>query len=96
MVEKGQRLVLIDGEDLPRIALALRELSVERHARWIARVDGRRSRLLVALDDDAVRADELEAALHRVQGSVTQAKIDQFFSPHAFAQWLDRIRSESE
>jgi DNA-binding MarR family transcriptional regulator len=85
----GQRLLLIGGSDLPRIAAELRRLSIERDAEWVARVDGPGSRILVAVPDDGPRCDEVEASIRSVRGEAVQARIDRFLDAEAFAQWLD-------
>jgi hypothetical protein len=92
---RGERVVILGG-DLPQVATALRRLALERHARWAARLDGPRARLLVALADDGPRVDEVERAVRAAKGTVTHARIDRFFDHEALTHWLDSLAPDSD
>jgi hypothetical protein len=89
VVRRGQRLLLIGGDEFPEVAATLRRLSVERHTEWAARVDGPGGRVLLAVSDDGPLCDEIEGTVQRADGTVSQARIDQFLDRGELASWLD-------
>ena len=93
-IRSGQRILLISGTELPELASELRRLSMERHAEWIARIDGQGGRFLLGVSDDGPRCDEIESAIQRIDGIAVQARIDRFLDPEDFANWLDRASTD--
>jgi|GEM_PF-5238570 len=87
-VSEGQRLLVVGGAGLASLVRALRETPLEQEAQWIARVDGSGQRLLVALPDDGLVADEIEAAVEGVTGTVQPIRIDQFLEFEELERWL--------
>lgn len=92
-LRQGQRLVILGGE-LPDVGEALRRLSVERRAEWVARLDGPTSRVLVAIGDDGPLADAFE--LGHGRGSTTQVRIDRFLDGEGLKSWVDLLIGETK
>lgn len=91
-VYSGQRLLLIGGAGLDSLVRALKETPANRDSEWIARVDGDGQRLLLALPDDGLLSDRIEAALHEAVGIVQQFRVDQILSFEELEEWLQDQR----
>lgn len=87
-VHPGQRLLLIGGAGLDSLVRALRGTPASRDAEWVARVDGAGQRLLLALPDDGLVSDRIEAAVEGAIGSVQQVRVDRLLSFEELDDWL--------